>query len=131
VGERSTYTDADCWLAAANLILAATEVGLGSCCIGFAIPVLNTPDVLAEIGLPAAGVAVAPILIGYPVASTDGPKRRTKDCILESIDIQKRRSARLDRSDRVDPATWTGLRRRGSLSSIATGPSTSRIRVAT
>jgi nitroreductase len=69
VGERSTYTDADCWLAAANLILAATEVGLGSCCIGFAIPVLNTPDILAEIGFPVAGVAVAPILVGYSIAA--------------------------------------------------------------
>jgi nitroreductase len=69
VGERGTYTDADCWLAAANLMLAGTEAGVGSCCLGFAIPVLNTPDVKAEIGLPASGAAIAPILVGYATAT--------------------------------------------------------------
>ena len=66
VGEGGHYADADCWLAAATLMLAATEVGLGSCCIGFAIPLLNTPEVKAELGLPVAGAAVAPIILGYP-----------------------------------------------------------------
>jgi nitroreductase len=69
VGERGTYTDADCWLAAANLMLAAVDAGLGTCPIGFAIPVLNLPEVKAEIGLPPAGVAVAPILVGYPTVA--------------------------------------------------------------
>jgi len=64
--ERGTYTDADCWLAAANMMLAATDAGLGTCPIGFAVPVLNVPEVKAEIGLPPTGVAVAPILVGYP-----------------------------------------------------------------
>lgn len=67
-GERGRYTEADCWLAAENLMLAACEAGLGSCCIGFAIPVLNTPEVKAELGLPAAGVAVAPVIVGYASA---------------------------------------------------------------
>jgi nitroreductase len=69
VGERGSYTDADCWLAAASLMLAAAEAGLGTCPIGFAVPILNTPEVKAEIGLPLAGVAVAPILVGYPTAA--------------------------------------------------------------
>jgi nitroreductase len=30
-GERGRYTEADCWLAAANLMLAACAAGLGSC----------------------------------------------------------------------------------------------------
>jgi nitroreductase len=68
--ERGTYTDADCWLAAANLMLAATDSGLGTCPIGFAVPVLNLPETRAEIGLPPSGVAVAPILLGYPSAAT-------------------------------------------------------------
>ena len=71
VAERGTYADADCWLAAANLMLAATEAGLGTCPIGFAIPVLNAPEVKKEIGLPPAGVAVAPVLVGY--ATTPPP----------------------------------------------------------
>ncbi|MGO9709346.1 MAG: nitroreductase family protein [Polyangiaceae bacterium] len=65
VNERGTYTDADCWLAAENLMLAAVEVGLATCPIGFALPVLNTPEVKGEIRVGSAGAAVAPILLGY------------------------------------------------------------------
>jgi nitroreductase len=70
VGERGAYADADCWLAAANLMLAATDIGLATCPIGFAIPILNVPQVKTEIGLPPSGVAVAPILVGYPTVSS-------------------------------------------------------------
>jgi nitroreductase len=66
VGEPGSYTDAACWLAGADLMLAAADAGLGTCPIGFAVPVLNLPEVKAEMGLPASGVAVAPILVGYP-----------------------------------------------------------------
>jgi nitroreductase len=68
VAERGPFTEADCWLAAANLMLTAPELGLSTCCIGFAIPVLNTPEVKAEIGLPLSGAAVAPLIVGYPSA---------------------------------------------------------------
>jgi nitroreductase len=66
--ERLAYTDADCWLAAENLMLAACEVGLGSCPIGFAVPVLNTREVKEELHFPDAAVSVAPIILGYPSA---------------------------------------------------------------
>jgi nitroreductase len=42
---RSTYVDGDCWLAAENLMLAATDAGLATCPIGLALPLLNTRDV--------------------------------------------------------------------------------------
>lgn len=64
--EPGPYTEADCWLAAENLMLAATHARLGTCCIGFAVPVLNTPEVKRELGLPETGVAVAPIILGHP-----------------------------------------------------------------
>jgi nitroreductase len=57
---------ADCWLAAQNLMLAATALGLGTCCIGSAIPVLNLPDVKLELGIPQDVEAVAPIVVGVP-----------------------------------------------------------------
>jgi len=60
------FTDADCWLAAENLMLAAYAENLGTCCIGFAIPVLNAPDVKRELGIPERGAAVAPIIVGVP-----------------------------------------------------------------
>ncbi len=57
---------ADCWLAAENLMLAAQAMGLGTCVIGFSVPVLNLPDVKAELGIPAGSTAVAPIIVGTP-----------------------------------------------------------------
>lgn len=62
------FADADCWLAAENLMLAATSKGLGSCCIGFAVPVLNKADIKRELGIPQEGAAVAPIIVGEPNA---------------------------------------------------------------
>jgi nitroreductase len=38
------FVVADCWLAAENLMLAACALGLGTCCIGSAIPALNSPE---------------------------------------------------------------------------------------
>jgi nitroreductase len=61
------YAEADCWLAAENLMLAAHAEGLGSCCIGFAIGLLNEPDVKVELGIPEQGAAVAPIIVGVPL----------------------------------------------------------------
>jgi nitroreductase len=67
---------ADCWLAAENLMLAACAVGLGTCCIGFAVQMLNRPEVKAELGIPADVVVVAPIIVGRPSAETAGTTRK-------------------------------------------------------
>jgi nitroreductase len=81
VEARSPYSDADCWLAAENLMLAACDAGLGSCPIGFAVPVLNSPEVKAELGLPESGAAIAPILVGYPLVVPD-PVERAEPRVL-------------------------------------------------
>ena len=57
---------ADCWLAAENLMLAACAMGLGTCPIGFAVGLLNLPDIKAELGIPADVTAVAPLIVGVP-----------------------------------------------------------------
>src|ERR1039457_1509375 len=59
----------DCALAAENLMLAAYAAGLGSCWIGFAQSFLNTSDGKKVLGLPAAWVSVAPIIVGHPKAA--------------------------------------------------------------
>lgn len=60
------FVTADCWLAAENLMLAACALGLGSCCIGLAVPVLNTPEVKRELSIPPDVTAIAPIIVGVP-----------------------------------------------------------------
>ena len=60
------HPECDCTLAAQNIMLTAHDLGLGSCWIGFALPLLNLPEVKQELGVPAAYTAVAPLVIGYP-----------------------------------------------------------------
>ena len=60
------FVAADCWLAAENFMLSACADALGTCCIGFAMPVLNTPEMKAELGIPADVHAFAPIIVGVP-----------------------------------------------------------------
>ena len=47
-------------------MLAAYAAGLGSCWIGFAQSFLATAEGKAAVGLPAACVPVAPIIVGHP-----------------------------------------------------------------
>ncbi len=66
----------DCALAAQNLMLAAYSVGLSTCWIGLAQGYLNTTKGKNALGLPAAWVPVAPIIVGYPKAETPPVARR-------------------------------------------------------
>jgi nitroreductase len=58
----------DCCLAAQNLMLAARDEGLGTCCIGLARPWLNLPSIKRELGFPEEYEVVVPIILGYPKA---------------------------------------------------------------
>jgi len=75
------FVEADCWLAAENLMLMACAMGLGTCPIGFAIPVLNAPDVKAELGIPPEQRAVAPIVVGFPRGTTPPVGRKPPDVL--------------------------------------------------
>jgi nitroreductase len=70
------YAEADCWLAAENLMLAACARHLGTCCIGFAIAVLNGPDVKRELKVPDDITAVAPIIVGFPRGTIERVSRQ-------------------------------------------------------
>ena len=58
----------DCCLAAENLMLAARDEGLGTCCIGLARPWLNLRSTKDELGLPEQYEVVVPIVPGHPKA---------------------------------------------------------------
>lgn len=70
------FVTADCWLAAENLMLAATALGLATCPIGFALPALGDPAIKAELGIPPEVTAVAPIIVGYPATTPPATPRR-------------------------------------------------------
>lgn len=74
--EAGPFVDADCWLAAENLMLAARSQGLGTCVIGSAVEGLNSPDIRTEIGMPAGARAVAPIIVGFPAEEAPPTHRR-------------------------------------------------------
>ncbi len=69
----------DCALAAENLMLAAYAIGLGTCWIGFAQSFLNTPEGKQALGVSAAFVPVAPIILGYPTAVPPAVARKEPD----------------------------------------------------
>jgi nitroreductase len=75
----STWTPADCALAAQNLMLAAYAEGLGSCWIGFAQAWLATPQGKDAIKLPATHLPVAPIIVGHPKAPPPPVARKAPD----------------------------------------------------
>lgn len=70
----------NCALAAENLMLAACAEGLGSCWIGFAQAWLGTEAGKAALGLPAACLPVAPLIVGHP-KSTPPPVPRKSPAI--------------------------------------------------
>ena len=75
------FVVADCWLAAENLMLAATALGLGSCCIGAATRALNSPEIKALLRLPADVQAIAPIVVGTPTGIAAPVPRREPNII--------------------------------------------------
>ena len=69
----------DCALAAENLMLTAFAAGLGTCWIGFAQGYLNTPAGKETLGLPAACVPIAPIIVGHPKAFPPAVARKAPE----------------------------------------------------
>jgi nitroreductase len=69
------HPEGNCCLAAENLMLAAWDVGLGTCWIGFAQLFFNSPEAKKELGVPTESTAVAPLIVGYPAGDlTPVPK---------------------------------------------------------
>ena len=81
-GDSRTGTiESDCSLAAENLMLAACDLGLGSCWIGFACWYLNLPEVKKEFGVPEEFSAVVPIVVGNPV-SDEPPTEKNPPVVM-------------------------------------------------
>lgn len=66
----------DCFLAAQNLMLAAWDIGLGSCPIGLAVPLFTRGEVKTELGIPSTWAAALPIVVGHPAGTASPVPRR-------------------------------------------------------
>jgi nitroreductase len=71
-----SFVTADCWLAAENLMLSASAIGLGSCVIGSAVAALNIHKVKTELGIPDEYSVIAPIVVGEPSGETQATSRK-------------------------------------------------------
>ncbi|HUO88743.1 MAG TPA: nitroreductase family protein [Rhizomicrobium sp.] len=72
----SRWAVEDCALAAENLMLAAHEMKLGTCWIGFAQEWLATPEGHRAISLDESYAPVAPIIVGHVAAAMPKVDRR-------------------------------------------------------
>jgi nitroreductase len=72
----------DCSLAAQNLMLAATEMGLATCPIGFARLWLNLAEVKQELGIPADFKPVFPVIVGYQKDPAPPVERKKPEVIF-------------------------------------------------
>ena len=75
------FVVADCWLAAENLMLGATALGLGTCCIGAALATLRSPETKAALAMPVDVHAVAPIVVRVPTGMAAAVPRREPEVI--------------------------------------------------
>lgn len=81
----SRFASADCWLAAANIMLAAVGMGLGTCPIGLAVDALNTPQWKQRLRVPEDMTVYAPIIVGVPAQSPAVVRRKPPE-ILSWLD---------------------------------------------
>jgi len=72
---RSFYYREDCSLAAANIMLAAHDMGIGTCWLGFAEFHMNTPEFKAEYNIPEYYAHVCTMSMGYSCTELSPPKR--------------------------------------------------------
>ena len=76
------FVEADCWLAAENLMLAAFAEGLGTCVIGFAVEALNTAEWKAELKISSEKTVIAPIIVGVPAREAVATSRKPPEILL-------------------------------------------------
>jgi len=72
----------DCALAAENLMLAAADMGLGTCWIGFSEGFFSAPEVKAELGVPEEYQAVAPLIVGRPAGPVNPVPRNAPEILF-------------------------------------------------
>jgi nitroreductase len=71
-----------CAAAAENMMLAARSLGIGSCWIGFGMPLDSDQEIRQELNVPDGYRLMAPLIFGYPVKDIEKAPPREEDVIL-------------------------------------------------
>lgn len=79
------YTPNDCSMAAQNLMLAAWEMGLGTCWIGFAQVLCDSSEFKERFQIPGDYSLVAPLIVGYREQESPKPIPRREYPVFEWI----------------------------------------------
>jgi len=74
-----------CAAAAENMMLAARSLGIGSCWIGFGMPLDSDQEIRHELNVPDGYRLMAPLIFGYPVKDIQTAPPREEDVILNWI----------------------------------------------
>jgi nitroreductase len=74
-----------CAAAAENMMLAARSLGIGSCWIGFGMPLGSDQDTLVELKVPEGYRLMVPLIFGYPVKDIQEAPPRDEDVIFNWI----------------------------------------------
>ena len=82
---KSPYAVYDCSMAAQNMMLTASSLGMGSCWIGTAVLTANEPKVKADLGVPEDHEVHAALIFGYPKGVANAPSKRPA-VVLRRID---------------------------------------------
>ncbi len=79
--EPSLYSGVDCGLMGENMMLAAHELGLGTCCLGSPVPFFNSEagaPFLASLNLPAGYALQYALAVGYPDEEPEATSRNAE-----------------------------------------------------
>ncbi|MBQ7856691.1 MAG: nitroreductase family protein [Alistipes sp.] len=85
--ESGTYAGVDCGLMGENMMLAAHELGLGTCCLGSPVPFLNSEQgapFLASLNLPEGYALQYAIAVGYPDQEPEAKPRNAE--VIEYVE---------------------------------------------
>lgn len=76
----------DCAAAAQNMMLAARSLGIGSCWIGFGMPLDSDKNTRHELNVPEGHRLMVPLIFGYPAADILTAPAPDEDVILNWVD---------------------------------------------
>ena len=66
----------ECAMVCQNMMLAATALGLGSCCVGFGARVTDDEEIVEALELKANEKIYGPVVVGYPEIVPEPPPKK-------------------------------------------------------